>query len=481
MQKPKYLFITYGEPGWRGVQMRGIRMAQYFNRDEVLFWNMFDSDFIRGFGYTVEDKHQSIQHPKDIVFPESLEAIIFTDIPTNEFFQYSVYQAALKHSFKVVICDQVYGRNQFKTGTFSKVIKNSDLFLLNSVSFFKFIENKKIKIIPPQIEYELNSDVKREMIQKYKIPQNSRIIFGVGYHEKVLEKIIQIAEALRKPHPNTFFIISGANDQKELIQKDNYIILPFNIGDDYFKILYTADILLVKFGFLQILESLALHKPTIVLGEAGYVLRYRDVVDEAYKEVLKFYPEITDETFSYIEKLISDESFLKEVVEKTKKIHNGELFGGRKAAEEIKKLISAKSVRNTYPKKLAVFVNDEITQYASWLQKQEDVYPLNFVVAMPTDKMAVKRVPPSIVSIPIKQLQFDHLDEALPHSFKELVVFSERKLDGFVDIFPWYDSWVEHMEKLIVEADTIHITDKGLQILNELIKKHKSGKKIIPF
>ena len=39
-----YIFVTYGVRGWRGVQERGIEIAKNFRKNEVLFWNGYDSN-----------------------------------------------------------------------------------------------------------------------------------------------------------------------------------------------------------------------------------------------------------------------------------------------------------------------------------------------------------------------------------------------------------------------------------------------------
>ena len=46
-----YIFVTYGTKGWRGVQERGLAIANYFKKDEVLFLNGYDSEFIKKRGF----------------------------------------------------------------------------------------------------------------------------------------------------------------------------------------------------------------------------------------------------------------------------------------------------------------------------------------------------------------------------------------------------------------------------------------------
>ena len=129
----KYLFITYGEPGWRGVQIRALRMAKYLLKHEVLFWNSDDSQIIKDWSFAVETIESGLINPKSIKFPEGVEVIIFSDLPSNKLYNYSIYMAALKQNLKIVICEQLYRRGQMDEVVYRKFADNCDLFLLNSL------------------------------------------------------------------------------------------------------------------------------------------------------------------------------------------------------------------------------------------------------------------------------------------------------------------------------------------------------------
>ena len=466
----KYLFITYGATGWRGVQVRAIRMAQYLPKDEVIFWNCYDSRFIQDAGFMVETKDPGITLSSQIEFPEEVEMVIFSDLPTNEFFNYAVYNEAIKKGLKIVICEQIYRRGQMQETVYKKFAENSDLFLLNALSFFKTEETENIKVVPPQIEISFDQNTRIEMCQKYQLDNKAIIIYGVGYHEKILEKIKNINKKLSEKKLNFHIVVTGSKDLTSTQKEGKLVILPFNIGDDFFKLLYSSDLVLTKFGFLQILEALALKKPTVVLGAGGFTLKTPEKIDEILKETVRFDLEITNETVNYFEKFIQDQKFRNEIIEKVSKLHDGQLHGGKMAAEELKKLIGKIPVpKKQYKKRVAILVNNEIKEKETWLKQNQDVLPLCFITGMPTENSSNKRIPEELLTSNVRDLNTKWPEEILPHSFKQIYLFSERRLDGFTDIYPWYETWVSQIESLIKSADEVYLTSQGKEILSSLV------------
>src|SRR3990167_972718 len=133
----KYLFITYGETGWRGVQIRALRIARYLPKNDVLFWNGYDSTIFEKENFQVETKEMGITHSSSITFPEDTEMVIFSDLPTNEFFNYAVFDKALKDNLKIVINEQIYRKGQLQETVYKRFVNFSDLFLVNALSSFK--------------------------------------------------------------------------------------------------------------------------------------------------------------------------------------------------------------------------------------------------------------------------------------------------------------------------------------------------------
>lgn len=477
--KHKYLFITYGEPGWRGVQMRLMRVAKYFENGEVLFWNIYDSEFIKSWGFDVETKPASLVHPRDIKFPPDIEVVVFADIPSNELFEYCIYRAALLQNKKIVICEQIYRKGQMANGILKHFADNADLVIANSISAFSGEESKKVALVPPQIELSLSPEDKKKVYQQYGMPEDSLMIFGTGYHKNVYDKIVELSGKLSKNNHNFYTVLTSPEVQK--IQKiDHLILVPQVTGDDYFRLLYAADIALVKFGFLQILEALALHKPTIVLGEAGQVLQNPKAIDPLLKKALYITQDLDEAVYSYVERLISDDAFRRKKVSDLAKLHDGSLFGARLAADKIRKLLTKNATKKLkVSKKIAILVNDEITEKSVWLQNNSNILPICVIVPMPTSSAVIKRIPNETFGLSVKDLQVDQSDEVLPHSYRNVHIFSRRKFDGFVDAFDWFENWIESMESYFEQADEIYVSDQGRTIFEGLFLYKKNIGKII--
>lgn len=465
--------------------MRLMRIAKYFEAGEVLFWNLYDSEFIASWGFDVETKPASLVHPRDITFPPGIEVIVFADIPSNELFEYCVYRAALLQNKKIVICEQIYRKGQMAHGVLKHFAENADLVLANSISAFQDEETKNITIVPPQIELDLTPEIKSEIYQKFGIPGDSVMIFGTGYHTGIYNKIVALTDRMARAKYN-FYTVLTSPEVKKNQRKDRLIVIPQVTGDDYFKLLYAADVVLVKFGFLQILEALSLYKPTIVLGEAGQVLQNPKAIDELLRQALYITQEIDEQVYSYVENLVKDPAFREKKVSELRSLHDGSLFGARLAADKIKKLLIAsntivvKSVakKSKVSKKIAVLVNNEIFEKSEWLQNYSNILPICIIAPMPTTSEVIKRIPNDVFGLTVHDFQFDQNDEILPHSYKNVHIFSRRKFDGFVDMFDWFEDWIESMERYFEQADEIYMSNQGRKFFDGLLLYKKSIGKI---
>jgi hypothetical protein len=476
----KYLFITYGEPGWRGVQIRSLRMANYLPREEVLFWNMYDSSIITEWNFDVETKNAGLIDPLSITFPESVEVVVFSDLPSNELFEYAVYRAALREKRKIVICEQLYRRGQMKESAFDAYAKQANLFLVNALSSFHDEETDVVKIVPPQIETDLTDETTTVIKKKYNIPENVPIIFGSGYHEGVFHKILKLTEELNKRGVSFFTIISGHDTIESTEYKKNLLILPYTAGDEYFQLLKAADVVVVKFGFLQILESLSLHKPTIILGEAGAVLQQENIIDKTIRDHVIIDNEMTPHTIDHIEKLLKDADFRNKEVAALKKIHDGQTYGAQKASNLIQQLVDKPSRENTpVPKKCVIFINDESLHHQEWLHSQTDIYPLSLVITTSTELQSMKRFPEGLLDTTLSKLQMDRQGAIIQDSFSEIMLFSKRKGHGFTQLSSWFDTWLKHVVDIITVADEIYLTDKGKKMIDPLLDYYSLQQKVI--
>ena len=476
----KYLFITYGEPGWRGVQIRALRMANYLPREEVLFWNMYDSSIITEWNFDVETKNAGLTDPLSITFPKGIEVVIFSDLPSNELFEYAVYRAAIREKKKIVICEQLYRRGQMKESAFAAYVRQSDLFLVNALSSFRDEETETVKIIPPQIEIDISDNATTIIRKKYNIPDDMPILFGSGYHEGIFNKILDLREKLIAENVRFFTIISGHDAIQKSTNKDNLLILPYTVGDEYFQLLKAADVVVVKFGFLQILESLALHKPTIILGEAGAVLQQEGVLDQTITDSVLLDNNLSQDTITHIGHLLSDLNFRKEEIKKLTAIHDGSIYGARKGAKYIVDLTYRLPKKTeTISKKCVIFFNDELIAHSDWLHANTDIYPLSFIMTVPTELQSMKRFPEGLLDTTLSKLQMDRQGAIIQDSFSEIMLFSKRKAHGFTQLSSWFDTWLKHIVDIITVADEIYVTDKGKKMIDPLLDYYLLQKKVI--
>jgi hypothetical protein len=457
-----YLFITYGEPGWRGVQMRAVRIAAYLPKEQVLFWELYDTSFITDQGYAVEQKSSGMVSPDNIVFPKGCDTIVFADLPTNELFQYSVYSAARTQGKKVVVCDQLYRSGQLTETVYRRVAEQSDLLLLNALSYLNGEGNDYVRILPPQVEVVVSPTVRADVRSALSIPEDAVLVFASGYNAETYHKVVESA----KKYTQVRFLVSGAPEGSEQ-PPGNMTVVPFD-AVKYYDYIAASDVVFLKFGFLQILEAVAFHKPTVVMGEAGYLLQNTLVVDKPLRDVLRL-TETGESDPTHVERLLTDPTYRMAVAQEASKLHDGSTHGAQKAAELITGC--AKRTIASLPKKLVIVVNDEVSKHQAWIEAQENCYPVVLIASVGTESNIIKRVPNEVVDMPVRSLQATKTNEVLPHSFREVFVLSSRKYDGVTDIDVWYEAWVNHLTTLMGEADEVHVTTAARTLLEPLLLK----------
>src|SRR3990167_7876062 len=137
-----HLILTYGEKGMRGVQVRGLRIAQSFSPNEVVIVNDGESEWLKGQGYTVFDyplkQFISLQRiEKDLFERYKPKSVIFSDLPTNHITQASIAIIANNYQVPVIITENYYSKKQFNEYSFKNNIALADLVLLNGLSSFQ--------------------------------------------------------------------------------------------------------------------------------------------------------------------------------------------------------------------------------------------------------------------------------------------------------------------------------------------------------
>ena len=476
--KPKYLFFTYGARGLRGIQIRAIRVAKYFKKEEVIFWNGNDNgDLIKRSGFAVKNVSLSLIELDKIQIPDSVEVVIFADIPTNEFFQFSLFIKAKKEGKKIVIFDQIYRRGQTNEFVYKKLAEESDVFFLNGLSFLKSEEKGNFKVIPPLIESDIPENPKQYLAQKYNIPEDKPWIFGIGYHEKVRKKLEQLGKKLYEKGVDFHLIYTNGPNYK--MESSSYITrLPYLINGDFFAFIKASEMTLIKFGFLQLTEIITLETHPIILGEGGYILQKKNVMDNKIWDAVYYSEKIDENLQNHIMKFLSDKNYRKKYIDILKTLHNGETKGGRIAADYIKNLRKNRSALNK-EKNLVIFINDEFMKFENFIKKNcGNLYPIVFICSSPDKPFTRKKIDESLLSLPINSLILKS-EEIIPHSFKEVYIFARRKYDSFLDIIPWYELWIKRLILLLQEANTIYLTEKGRSMLKSFLLPYKDKIKIL--
>jgi len=472
-----YIFVTYGVGGWRGVQERGIAIAKNFRKNEVLFWNGYDSNFIKKEGFKCKTIDLSLADPKKIKFSKNIKAIIFADLPTNELFNLSLFLGAQEKGIPVVVFDQIYRRGQSKEGVYKNLAEYADLLILNGLNFFKKEQTKKIKIIPPLPEYKSQIKIREKLSQKYNLDPKKFWIFISGYFKPVYDMVKKAYPLLSQKGKSFNLIISGLN-LKSPEKKRNQLLLPYLLQREFLEFLDASDIFISKFGYLQILESLALRTPVIVAGKAGYVLKM-EILDKKLQEVIK-YAKNEKDLSSYIFNFLRNEKERRIILNKISKLHNGKMDGAKIAADYIKKLKKAKT-KKIFKKKILVLVNNEIKKAEKLIKNQDYLYVLGIIasVSKPGPKLyPVKRPNETLLDSKIKELILKQ-PEILSHTFKEIYLLSPRKYDGLINILPWYNAWIGNLTSLFKFADKILISPQAKYLLANLLKPFLNKTKII--
>jgi len=472
-----YIFVTYGIPGWRGVQERGLSIAQEFPKNKVLFWNGYDSEFIKKRGFRVKTINTSLTDPAKIKFPKKTKALIFADLPTNELFNFSLFWTAKQKRIPVVVIDQIYRRGQTKEGVYNFFSKIADLMLLNGLTLFKKEESENIKIIPPLANYQkkISRDkIRKKLAKEYQLNYEKPWIFVAGYYPPLIE-ITQ--KALTKNILNNSQFIITKNNLKKYHKKNGILFIPYLPNKQYLRWIEAADLLISKLGYLQITEAIALRTPTILTGEGGLVLKI-GILDQKLRKNLIYaenWQKLREKLQFFI---LKNREQLKIWRKKLKNLHDGKLGGAKIAANYIKNIRVCQKIKEE--KTLLIASGHDLKMIKKIKPNRFGLYPLFLITPFSVpgpDLSPIKRLPPEITDLALKNFYWIDNREILPYDFKEILLFSPRKYDGLLNILPWYSVWLKNLLNLLKSADRILLTPYSQKILANIIKPF--SKKII--
>jgi glycosyltransferase involved in cell wall biosynthesis len=472
----KYLFLTYGSEGWRGVQVRGLAIAAAFpEKSKIVFWNGYDSSFIAQAGYAVETKHMGLTDPNDIVFPKGIKAVIFADIPTNEFFNEAVFEAAIKRGIPVFLTDNLYRRGQLKETVYAYFIDRAARFYFNGPSSFAPAADKKVRVVPPFITYRARGDERGLLGERFHIPPKHTVLFGVGYLPEVRKSLERLHNQLKNLPVST--LIVGVENLGKPRRKNGITYLPFIAGEDFHRYMAGADIVVTKFGYLQILEAMALRKPVIAVGGGGYVLQGPEVLDLTLRKFIVYDPEAhTGKAVAFIRDFIRNPRRRKSVQNQLASLDNGEIDGAKVIAKDILSTLDKgqSGVQVSPTKRLVVLLNSEDKLYQRMLTNLGAHYLVHLIASAPQDPPIVKRPDENLLAEPAARLAEPlRRGEILPAGYREVLVFTRRKYDGFTVLGPWFNDWVRRLTDLIEGADEVLVSPVIKSMLGPILKKAK--------
>lgn len=468
-----YIFVTYGDKRIRGVQVRGLRVAKYFDKKEVLFWNSGDDGIIKKENYScIKININSFGLIKDVVFPDNLKAVVFCDLPTNRAYQISILMAAIEKKIPTIILDNIYRFSQLREKTFFNVLQYCDLFALNGLSLFKKAEkfNNKIKIIPPLVKkYAIGNAYENFIKNKYKINASKKIILSIGYNKDTLKNILKLAKIFEKIDLNLTFVIPG--NFKKVIFTKNVIKTPILEEKELNYLIDLSNLVICKFAYLQILEILALGKIAVAVGARGLKPEW---LEKSLLKVIPYYPEITPKAIREIKKLISNSPQRKILHSMIRKIHDGSIDGGR---------IIADLIRNTKysPKNIGKVIlffldkNPEIKIANKIINKNNFIFPV--IISVPW----FSNIQKFILTHGQRCLSdfWQKEKDILPCNFNLLMNFYPNSFHSFTQIFPFYEIITKNIRKLAEESDKIIVVGRDTDLLMANLLKGLENKKEI--
>lgn len=453
--------VSYAYPGMRGVVTRGIRIARQL-KGKTIFIHAGETTMLKkaGMDFISVDFNQ-IAAPIELHLPRSIGRVVFCDIPTNFAFQLPVFLWAKRKSIPVIIVENIYRKNQFKEKAFKNFITHADAMLLNGPRIFK-AKGEKVHIVSPLDPPRLTRKQKDGLRQRYKVPNDHKIVLCMGYNEEAISIVKKTAEKLRRL-PLTFIVVGA---QKKRLLNGNLQFLPFLGENDYVSLLAISDCLMGKRGYLQIIEALSLGIPVITVGTfQGFLDHW---IDPRIRKAAPYFPHYCGD----IPKLLGNFLFNGGIRKKNQKLISPFIDQTRGGAYALAKLIENVRHEPFKPiKKLVITLNfsDNLSKLKALLRKEKEILPV--IISTPylnlqTGKYSPCQKPDLNKFIP----KGDILESAFCLHFS----FSTHDSHGLAQILPWYATQVELLKNLIQRSDKIWVIGKQTKhYLGQLLKRQK--------
>lgn len=471
-----YVFVTYSFEGMRGVQVRGIRIAENLPKNEVVFFNSGDDRWLRQGGYQVRQvSFDKITRIDEIQFPEETRAVIFCDMPTNRPYQTLLFLAAKKQGIPVVVIENLYHSSQGQQPVYKAIINNTDLWLWNGISSLwdKTEHLVNTQWIPPLMKAPHSSfqEARQAVMTKYNIPAGHKIILASGYQEDVRSIIDQLCATILSGNTKVHFIIIAAAE--EYRQDGNVIYTPVLQEKDIRPLLMGSDLLICKKGFLQILEAFSFGVPVVCMGK--YEGFYDSWLDPEIRNVLPYHPYYSDKLVTDITRLVIDGPDRDLWLRQVRALHNGLFDGGEKAARMLQQKILLRKEYSKAKLLISLNISSEIKVAQEVIRRQEDLLPV--IISVPYLTLKNLFLSSSEGQTFDKYNDFDDLvpsSDILRYGTNLTYHCGPHDMHGWALALPWLDTIHEHIQELCKHAEEILVIgQRSEEYLHELLLPFK--------
>lgn len=449
-----YVFVTYAAQGMKGVQIRGIRIANYLPKNQVFFINCGDDGWLAQTGFKYKNIPNQIYLPGQIQLPKNTKKLIFADFPTNLSFQIALLLEAKRKNIPCIVIDNIYKKNQFEEKIWRIARTSADMLLLNGLSYLESVNDRNVKIVPPLLPYP-DQVLQKKIIATFGL-KHSKIILATGYNPNVFLELQKLTQKLSKKRKDFKTVIVGVGGIKKPKIGRNFILLPFFSSDvEMSTWLSICHLFVCKFGYLQVIEALAFQKPVIGIGlEEGFKPKW---IDKKLFNVIIRYPKVDDFLVRKITSLLYDVKLRESLIQKIKKLHNGTLDGAKMAAQVIKQ---TKPLAKKIPKEIIIALDDEksINTLKKVCQKKDFILPI--ILAIPSfskteknwwlyDERRGKKI----------------IDKIIDTNFRFLYQCSFHSLHSLGLVLGWYDYLFFNIKKILYQSDKIWVIGSKLKFI----------------
>lgn len=489
--KKKYVFVTYGSKRIKGVQTKVINIAKTLPKDEVIIINHGDNSWIKLSGFEVYninfntfDLANKLIDKKLLDYIKEAKMVIFGDFPTNMLLELMIFWHTYKNTnIPICICDNIYNSSQFKNKIYSLFYSLSDLMLLSGLNMFQpYLKNfPKAKLIPPFFSAPNNNQkfYRKMLLQEANVPdRGQKIIFHIAYNEKVFNLVKKIITNLK--YTNIIHIViaptSMAIDQNKF--KNTYLLTKKIDEEIIGHYIFASDIIICKFGYQQLIESLSLFKPTIAVGDSGLKKFW---LDKNLSKAFLYFPTYSKKLVQHLEKLIIDENYYLKTINLIKNLHNGTYDGAKRAANIIKSFKKPNKRRVLPAKKLLLSFNTKsnLIKIKKIIKNELFIFPVII-----SNKFAERDFEYTKTSNPqVDNLsKFSYIDnqDYLDSSFSMIFSFSPIAYHSLGPVLPYVNLIIKTIEKLIQESQKIYLVGPEAQIFfKNIILRLKAQFKVI--